>query len=56
MAPDFAVITPEGLAGVSIREALLELTDAEFQSVEGMESTIPEHVVSQSMSLPVLIC
>jgi hypothetical protein len=54
MAPDFAVMTPEGMAGVSIRETLPDLTDAEFQQVvmAGMASAMPGHVVRQSLSAP----
>jgi hypothetical protein len=54
MPPDFTVMTPEGLAGVSIRETLPDLTDAEFQQVvmAGMASAMPGQVLGQSMSAP----
>ena len=54
MAPDFEVMTPEGMAGVSIRESLPNLTDAEFQRVvmTGMQSAMPGRVVEQPVAAP----
>jgi hypothetical protein len=54
MPPDFEVMTPEGVASVSIRESLPNLTDAEFQRVvtAGMQSAMPGRVVEQPVSTP----
>jgi hypothetical protein len=54
MTPDFEVMTPEGVASVSIRESLPNLTDAEFQRVvmTGMQSAMPERLVGQPVAAP----
>ena len=54
MTPDFEVMTPEGMASVSIREPLPNLTDAEFQQVvmAGMHSAMPGEFVEQHVSAP----
>lgn len=54
MAPDFEMITPEGMASVSIRESLPNLTDAEFQRVvaTGMSAAMPGKLVEQPVSAP----
>jgi hypothetical protein len=54
MTPDFDVMTPEGMASVSIREPLPNLTDAEFQRVvmTGMAAGMPGRVVEQSGPAP----
>ena len=54
MTPDFEMMTPEGVASVSIRESLPNLTDAEFQRVvmTGMQSAMPERLVGQPVAAP----
>jgi hypothetical protein len=54
MTPDFDVMTPEGMASVSIREPLPNLTDAEFQRVvmTGMAAGMPGRVVEQTVPAP----
>jgi hypothetical protein len=54
MTPDFEVMTPEGVASVSIRQSLPNLTDAEFQRVvmTGMAAAMPGRVVEQPVSEP----
>ena len=52
--PDFEVMTPEGIASVSIREPLPNLTDAEFQRVvmAGMAEAMPGELVEHPVSAP----
>ena len=54
MTPDFEMMTPEGVASVSIRESLPNLTDAEFQRVvmTGMQSAMPGRIVEQPVAAP----
>lgn len=54
MPPDFEVMTPEGMASVSIRESLPNLTDAEFQLVvmAGMQSAMPGRPIGQPVAVP----
>lgn len=54
MPPDFEVMTPEGMASVSIRESLPNLTDAEFQLavMTGMAEAMPGRVVEQTAPVP----
>ncbi len=53
MPPDFEVMTPDGIASVSIREPLPNLTDAEFQQMvmTGMQSAMPGRI-EQHVSAP----
>jgi hypothetical protein len=54
MPPDFEVMTPEGMASVSIREPLPNLTDTEFQQVvmTGMQSAMPGRLIGQPVAAP----
>jgi hypothetical protein len=54
MTPDFEVMTPEGMASVSIRQSLPNQTDAEFQRMvmAGMQSAMPGRFVGQPVSAP----
>jgi hypothetical protein len=52
--PDFEVMTPEGLASVSVREPAPELTDAAFERVvmTGMQAAMPGSMVTQPTTAP----
>jgi hypothetical protein len=54
LRPDFDVMTPAGLASVSIRQAPYGMTDAQFADAvrTGMEQTAPGSIVAGSVEPP----